>query len=67
MDLNYIIRSELLRQNKDIKFLAQKFGCTKENLYNKLNRNDMKISTIERIAEALDCDLEIKFIPRNQD
>jgi len=67
MDLNYIIRSELLRQNKKLSYLIEKLGCSRQALGVRMRRNDMKVSTLEQIADALDCDLEIKLTPRNQD
>lgn len=42
--------------------LAEKTGQSQPNLASKLKRNDFKTSELEKIAEALDSHLEIKFI-----
>jgi len=45
-----------------LKELAAKTGQTRQNLSNKMRYNDFRTSDLEKIAEALDSHLEIKFI-----
>lgn len=44
--------------------LARRTGQTPQNMNNKYRRNTFKISELEKVADALDADLEIKFIDR---
>ena len=44
--------------------LARRTGQTAQNLNNKYKRNVFKVSELEKIAEALDCDLKISFIDK---
>lgn len=45
--------------------LARRMGQTPQNLNNKYKRDAFKVSELERVADALDADLQIKFIDRN--
>ena len=65
MDLNYLIKNELLKRHTKSYELAEKCGYTKQNLSLKLTKNDMRVSDLEKIANALDCDLSISFIPKD--
>lgn len=40
--------------------LAKKLGCTKQNLFQKVRRNDMRYSDLEEICNHLG--IEIKFL-----
>ena len=42
------------------KDLAKKLGCTKQNLFQKVRRNDMRYSDLEEICNQLG--IEIKFL-----
>lgn len=42
--------------------LAEKTGQTRQNLSNKMQRNEWKQVELEKIAAALDSDLDIRFI-----
>ena len=44
--------------------LARRTGQTPQNMNNKYKRNTFKVSELEKIAEAFNADLEIKFIDR---
>lgn len=68
MDIEYLIRNEMLKKHKKVTDIIKYFGTTKQNFYVKLKRgNNMKISDLEKFADALDCELSIQFIPRNTD
>ena len=45
--------------------LARRMGQTPQNLNNKYKRNAFKVSELEKIADALDADLQVKFIDKN--
>lgn len=44
--------------------LARRTGQTRQNMNNKYKRNSFKISELEKVAEALDADLQISFIDK---
>ena len=44
--------------------LARRTGQTPQNMNNKYKRNTFKISELEKVADAMGADLEIKFIDR---
>lgn len=44
--------------------LARRTGQTPQNMNNKYKRNTFKISELEKVAEALDADLEISFVDK---
>ena len=64
MDINLLIRTELIKHDMTIGELVQKLGCSRQALGVRLRRNDMKVSTLEQIAELLDCQLNISFSPK---
>lgn len=45
--------------------LARRTGQTPQNMNNKYKRNTFKLSELEKVAEALDAELSIKFIDKN--
>ena len=44
--------------------LAKKIGTTPQNISNKFKRNNFTMKDLQEIADALDCDLQIRFIDR---
>ena len=63
MDITEYIRLCLVKRgNKSIRELAKLTGQSAQNLSNKFQRNDFKASELEKIAAALDADLDIRFI-----
>ena len=44
--------------------LARRTVQTRQNMNNKYKRNSFKISELEKVAEALDADLQISFIDK---
>ena len=59
-----MIKILCIKRNTNVAELSVKLGNSKQNLFNKLYRNDMKTSDLKKIADALDCDLKIEFIDR---
>ncbi|MGO5337919.1 helix-turn-helix domain-containing protein [Bilifractor sp. LCP19S3_H10] len=58
------IQKMLIDKNMNKKTLAEKCGWSPSNLRNKLKRDNFSENELKTIADALDCDLEIDFIPR---
>lgn len=52
------------RGNISMAELARRTGQTAQNLNNKYKRNVFKVSELEKIAEALNCELKISFIDK---
>ena len=46
--------------------LAEKLGVTQQNVSAKLKKNDMRISEIEKIADVLEYEIDIKFKQKNK-
>ena len=63
--MNLTVREKLKillgRKNLTIKDLADKLGTSRQNLSNKFSRDNFSEKDIKQIAEALNCDCEIKF------
>ena len=55
------IRIILKRKNMTVADLAQKTNQSRQNLSNKINRDNFSESDLEKIAQALDCTYNISF------
>lgn len=44
--------------------LARRTGQTPQNMNNKYKRNTFKISELEKVAEAMDAELQISFLDK---
>lgn len=64
MNIAEKIKILCVRRQTSVAELSVKLGNSKQNLFNKLYRNDMKTSDLEKIAEALGCGLEIHFVDK---
>lgn len=62
--LEYINLCRVKRGNMSAAELARKTGQTPQNMNNKYKRNTFKVSELEKIAEALDAELQISFIDK---
>lgn len=65
MNVSEIIKIICIKRNTTIAELSVKMGFSKQNLFNKLYRNDMKVSDLEKILAALDCELNISVLDKN--
>ena len=54
------------RGNISMAELARRTGQTAQNLNNKYKRNVFKVSELEKIAAALDCELRISFVDKEK-
>lgn len=60
----YIALCRVKRGGMSMSELARRAGYTPQNLSNKCARDTFRMSDLERIAEALGADVEIKFIDK---
>lgn len=60
MELKHKIKILLAKKDMNMSDLAAKTGMTKQNLSNKLQRNDMRVSELENICNILDAELVIQ-------
>jgi hypothetical protein len=60
----YINLCRVKRGNMSEAELARRTGQTPQNMNNKYRRDTFKISELEKIAEAMDADLQISFIDK---
>ena len=65
MDMTQQIRIMMVKRgNMTETALANKIGTSPQNIHNKFKRNNFTMKDLQEIAEALDCDLEIRFLDR---
>lgn len=62
MDIAEKIRILAIKNKTTVQQIAQQSGQSSANLYNKLGRNDFKISELERIAAAVGASVDISFL-----
>ena len=60
MELKHELKILLAKKDMNMSDLAEKLGITKQNLSNKLSRNDMRVSELETICKILGTELVIK-------
>ncbi|MBC5675556.1 helix-turn-helix transcriptional regulator [Blautia sp. NSJ-34] len=59
------VRVLLDRKKMTVGDLADRLGVTRQNLSNKLTRNNFAENDIAKLADALNCDFEIRFTDRD--
>lgn len=59
------VRVLLDRRKMTVGDLADRLGVTRQNLSNKLTRNNFAENDIAKLADALNCDFEIRFTDRD--
>ena len=64
MNIEKEIKKILIEKDMLLKDLAEKLGVSYQNLYNKMQRNNFRVSELEEILSALGYDLELMFIKR---
>lgn len=60
-----LVKKMLIDKGISQKELARKCGIADNNLSNILKRSNVNTDTMYKLAEALDCDLKIELVPRN--
>ena len=63
MNVQEYVKIVLVKKGLKERHLAALLDDTPQNINRKI-KSDMKISFIESIANALECDIELKFIDR---
>lgn len=63
MDIQEYIKMVLVKKKINERQLAAMMEESPQNINRKI-KSDMKISFVESIANTLDCDIDIKFIDR---
>lgn len=64
MDYKNIILKLCEIRNTNYATVAKQIGTTKQNIYNKFEKNKFYVNDLEKIADALNCDLKIEFIDK---
>lgn len=64
MDFSKVIKKILIDEDMTISDLAKRLDVTQQNISAKLKKNDPRISEINKIADVLGYDVEIKFFKR---
>lgn len=59
------VREYLLKNNLKQKTIVDKLGLSKNAVSQALSRDNISLDKMLLIAEALDCDLKIELIPKN--
>lgn len=67
MNIKQIIKTLCAYKGISVAQLAQMTKQTPQNLNNKLSRNDMRISDLENVAQALSCKVELTVIDNEKD
>ena len=65
MSMTLKIKMILLERNMTIKQLSEKLGYKGNNLYNKLDRDNLSERELRAIADALNCDYDGIFTFRD--
>lgn len=65
-DIYKIIKKECIEHDTSIRQVAQEMELFPASLYRSLHSNSVKLVTIQSIAEALGCELEIKFVDKDK-
>jgi len=58
------IQKIMLDKGLKKKDIADRCGWTQSNMYNKMKRDNFSEEELRKIADALGCNLEIKFIDK---
>lgn len=60
-----IVKKMLIDKGISQRELARKMSISENNLSNILNRNNIKLETMQAIATALNCELKIELVPKD--
>ena len=67
VDVTKKIKHLLLEKDATQTTLAEKIGMTQSNLSYKMSKNAYNVDDLNKIADALECELEINFVLPNGD
>ena len=57
-----MIRLLAKRKGVPVGYIADCLGHTRQNLSNKMRKNEFKVAELEQIASAVGCHLELHFV-----
>lgn len=64
MNTEIEVKKILVEKGMTLKDLAEKLDVGYQNLYNKMKRNNFRISELEEMLDVLGYDLDIKIVKR---
>lgn len=64
-NLHTYLKKICVIKNSTFADVAKKAGMSVQNLAGILNNNNATLVTMDKIADAVDCDIQIKFIDRS--
>ena len=59
-EIQYLLIEKEMKKSE----LAERCGWSPSNLYGKMKRDNFSEEELRLIADALDCELSIKFVPK---
>ena len=62
VDVAEKIKILAVKQKLSVAEIAERSKQSNSNLYNKMNRNDFKLSELQRVADAVGVELEVNFV-----
>lgn len=64
MDTSKFIKVELVKHDKKVKDISDLFGISRQATTARFSRNVWDVNDLEKIADMMNCNLSIEFIPR---
>ena len=64
MNISKEIKKILIDEEKDMRWLAEQFDCTYQNINKKIKLNNWRTNDLEFIAKSLGYELKIEFIKK---
>ena len=64
MDIKKFLKIEQIKHDMTGSDISDKCGWYEQAYSKRITRNDMMISDLEKIANAMNCDLKIEFVDR---
>ena len=61
-----VVKQYLLDNDIKQQEIVDKMNVAKNTISQSLNRSNVTLDTMLRVADALDCDLEIKLVPKSK-
>lgn len=62
LSITEMIRVLAKRKGVPVGYIAECMGHTRQNLCNKMRKNEFKVTELEQIASAVGCHLELHFV-----
>lgn len=62
----YVVKKYLIENDLKQQIITDNSGVSKGAISQLLNRDNISLDKMQMIADALDCDLQIKLIPKKE-